>query len=444
MTTVLLVDDEPAVLFMMQDALSDRGYDIVTARSGEEALPLLASADAVVTDLTMPGIDGLALLEHARRTDPELPVVLVTAHGSEKIAALAIKRGAYDYLAKPFDVDDLVLAVTRAIEARALRRDAARASAERSAGVSVIAESPSMKRLLAMASKIARRDLPVLIGGETGTGKEILATLLHAESPRAERPLVRFNCAAIPLELAEAELFGHARGAFTGAHASRKGIFARADGGTVVLDEVAELPLGVQAKLLRVVQFGELLPLGQGQVERVDVRIVACSHRDLKKEVAEGRFREDLYFRLAVVELSLPALAERPLCIAPLARLFAQRAADRFALPGVTLSEAFVKSLAARSWPGNVRELENVVTRAVALSDGGVIDVDSAGLDDGLRQSRKAPGTGGFRARMEAFERSLLEEALSEAGQNQSEAARRLGISRATLIDKLKRHDLLP
>ncbi len=439
MTTVLFVDDEPAVLFMMQDALSENGYQILTARSGEEALPLLGEADVVVTDLAMPGMDGLALLARAQRVDAELPVILVTAHGSEKIAALAIKRGAYDYLAKPFDVDDLVLAVTRALEARRLRRDAARASAERSAGVSVVAESASMRRVLAMASKIAKRDLPVLVGGETGTGKEILATLLHAESPRAGRPLLRFNCAAIPVELAEAELFGHAKGAFTGAHVSRKGIFARADGGTVMLDEVAELPLAIQAKLLRVVQFGELSPLGQAEPERVDVRLIACTHRDLKKEVQAGRFREDLYFRLAVVELTLPRLAERPACIAPLARSFAQRAAERFGLPAVTLSESLLASLTERAWPGNVRELENVITRAVAFSDGGVIE----SLEPPSEPVRESPSPLGFRARMDAFERSLLAEAMAEAGQNQSEAARRLGISRATLIDKLKRFELI-
>jgi DNA-binding NtrC family response regulator len=438
MTTILLVDDEPAVLFMMQDALSESGHRIVTARSGEEALPLLGEADVVVTDLSMPGMDGLGLLAEAQRADTELPVILVTAHGSEKIAALAVKRGAYDYLAKPFDVDDLVLSVTRALEARKLRRDAARASAERSAGVSVIAESPAMKRVLAMASKIAKRDLPVLVGGETGTGKEILATLLHAESPRAGRPLVRWNCAAIPLELAEAELFGHAKGAFTGAHTSRKGIFALADGGAVMLDEVAELPLAIQAKLLRVVQFGELAPLGQAQTERVDVRLIACTHRDLEKEVRAGRFREDLYFRLAVVELTLPTLAERTACIVPLARSFAQRAAARFGLPAVTLSESLLASLTLRAWPGNVRELENVVTRAVAFSDGGVIET----LEPPREPPPQSPSLG-FRARMDAFERSLLAEAMTETGQNQSEAARRLGISRATLIDKLKRFQII-
>jgi len=444
MTTVLLVDDEPAVLFMMSEALTDAGFEIITAHSAEEALPKLSEADVVVTDLAMPGIDGLGLLERAQQEDSALPVILVTAHGSEKVATLAIKRGAYDYLAKPFDVDDLRLAVARAAEARALRRDAERSRAERSAGVSLIAESSSMKRLLAMASKIAKRDLPVLVGGETGTGKEVLATLLHAESPRHEKPLLRFNCAAIPAELAEAELFGHAKGAFTGANTARKGLFALADGGTVVLDEVAELPLNVQAKLLRVAQFGEIQPLGHGRIDKVDVRLIACTHRDLRAEATAGRFREDLYYRLAVVELRLPSLAERKEDIAPLSRLFAQRSAERFALDSVTLSNALVERLVSRAWPGNVRELENTVTRIVALSDGGVLDhslldtsVTPAALaDDGL------PALG-FRARMDAFEKSLLSEAVAAAAGNQSLAARQLGISRATLIDKLKRYELV-
>jgi two-component system response regulator AtoC len=285
----------------------------------------------------------------------------------------------------------------------------------------------------------------VLVRGETGTGKELLASLLHYRSRRASGPLVRFNCAAVPSELAESELFGHSRGAFTGATRAHKGYFAQAEGGTLVLDEVGELPLPLQAKLLRVLQEGEIQPVGASRVERVDVRVVSCTHRDLVAEMKAGRFREDLYYRLAVVELVMPPLRERREDIPALAESFARRCAERFGLEGVRLAPELLQRLQQQEWPGNVRELENAVTRMVALSDGGRLGVEAlspAPASGAPEAPEHASVPLSFREQVQAFESELLQRTLAECGGNQSEAARRLRLSRVTLLDKLKRHGL--
>ena len=435
MAKLLIVDDEAPVRFTLREVLVDAGHDVVEAAGGAEAL---AACDddvgAVITDLSMPGMDGLELLAALRQRDPGLPVIVLTARGSEKIAVRAMKAGAYDYWTKPFDIDEVVHAAARALEAGALRRSHRRLLAERDLERPIVGDAPALRRVLDLAARVADRELPVLVLGETGTGKELIAGLLHAASKRARGPLIRFNCAAIPGELADAELFGHARGAFTGATAARRGYFSQADGGTLVLDEVAELPPAIQAKLLRALQSGEIQPIG-ARVEQVDVRIVACTHRDLKAEAAAGRFREDLYYRLAVVELRVPPLRERREDIPVLADSFARRYAARFGLDPVRLSPALVQRLVARPWPGNVRELENTIARLVAL--GGAGELGPEHLDEPA-----APPAHGLRAQVEAFERGLIEQAMRAAGGNQSEAARRLGMSRVTLIDKLKRHGL--
>jgi DNA-binding NtrC family response regulator len=282
----------------------------------------------------------------------------------------------------------------------------------------------------------APRDVAVLVHGETGTGKELIASLIHAESPRRDGPLVRFNCAAIAPELAEAELFGHARGAFTGATAERAGFVAQAHGGTLVLDEVGELTPAIQAKLLRTLQDGEIQPVGAGKIGKVDVRVVACTHRDLEADARAGQFRADLYYRLAVVKLHVPPLRERAGDIPALVAAFRRRWALRFDMPDVQLSPALVAALAARDWPGNVRELENAVAALLATSDGGEIDVTALGAP--AAKADTAP----LRARVEAYERSILADTLRATGGNQSEAARRLGVTRSTLIEKLKRYRL--
>ena len=275
-----MVDDEPGVLFTLQEVLIERGHRVVTARSGDEALTKLDEADAVLTDLAMPGMDGLALMGTIAQRDPALPVILLTAHGNEKVAVAAMKQGAYDYLSKPFDIDEVAIVIERALEARRLRVDNRRLAAEQTLGRRIIGASKSMRRLLEATGRVAGRDVTVLVRGETGTGKEFVAELLHAQSARAKGPLVRFNCAALPADLADAELFGHVRGAFTGATSGRPGFFAQANGGTLILDEVGELPLPIQAKLLRALQEGEIQPVGSGRIEKVDVRVVASTNRD--------------------------------------------------------------------------------------------------------------------------------------------------------------------
>jgi DNA-binding NtrC family response regulator len=445
MAQVLVVDDESSVLFLLREVLEAQGHHVLEARDGAEACALfdagkLEDVELVLTDYAMPNLDGLALLSYLRERQPELPIVLLTARGSERLAARALKSGAFDYLPKPFELDELEAVTARAIETGSLRREVRRAAATELLGKPFVGDAPSFRRVVAQALKLAPRNVPVLVQGETGTGKELLASLLHAGSERRRGPLVRFNCAAVSAELAESELFGHARGAFTGANAAHRGYFAQADGGTLVLDEVGELPQKLQPKLLRALQSGEIQPVGSAPV-RVDVRVVSCTNRDLRAEVAAKRFREDLLYRLAVVELMMPPLRERREDVPRLAQVFAQSAAERFGLEGVTLDTDLLEALAARPYPGNVRELENTVTRLVALSDGGRLGRSSLGT---TATSRPADGVrgGSFREKVELLERSLLTEALSAAAGNQSEAARQLGLSRATFLDKLKRYGL--
>jgi DNA-binding NtrC family response regulator len=453
MGRVLLVDDEAGVRFALSELLEAQGLQVVTAASGEEALSRLDDADAVVSDLAMPGMSGLDLLDRVLALDPALPVLLLTAHGSEKTAVDAMKRGAYDYFRKPFDNDEVVHGVRRALETRDLRVRARQRNEEDSLGLRIVGSSPALKRAMDTAARLADKDVTVLLRGETGTGKELFSSLLHTRSSRRTHPLVRFNCAAIPHELAEAQLFGYTRGAFTGATSSHPGYFVQATGGTLVLDEVGELSLAVQAKLLRVLQEREVQPLGSTRLERVDVRLVSSTHRDLAAEVKAGRFREDLFYRIAVVELVVPPLRERREDVPLLAREFARKYSERFGLPEVAeLSPELLELLARAPWPGNVRQLENAVARCVALATGKVIGpaafslVETAAAGPAAPESPPDPAGQGptYREQMEAFERNLLASTLRSASGNQSEAARRLGLSRATLYDRLQRHGLLP
>jgi DNA-binding NtrC family response regulator len=446
MARILTVDDEPSVLFMLRELLTERGHDVLAAESGSAALSCVDAGeleliDLVLSDYAMPGGDGLSLLAALRERRADLPVVLLTARGSERLAVRAIKAGAFDYLPKPFDIDELEAIVERALELSLLRREAGRARLRAALGRPFVGSAPAFLAAIDRAVRIAKREVPVVVRGATGTGKELLAALLHEGSLRADKALVRFNCGAIVEELAESELFGHVRGAFTGASSAHRGYFARAHGGTLVLDEIGELPERLQPKLLRALSSGEIQPVGCSQVEHVDVRVIACTHRDLAAEVKAGRFREDLYYRLAVVELTMPALSERTEDIPRLAVHFARAAAERFDLLGVSLSSALLAALTQRAYPGNVRELENVVTRLVALSDGGTIEA-SALLEESPQEPRRPEQQGSFRAQVEALERKLLGEALEAAAGNQSEAARKLALSRATFLDKLKRHGL--
>ena len=443
--TVLICDDEPAVRFAIEEALEALAVDTISVGSADEGIERIGDADVVITDLVMPKTDGFAFLAACKKADPELPVIMLTAQGNERTAVQALKQGAYDYLAKPFALDELRLCVSRALETRTLRRASADHALERAVGGPIVGDSPAFRRVLDEARKVGRRDVTVLVRGETGTGKELVASLLHASSGRREKPCVRFNCAAIAESLAEAELFGHEKGAFTGAVAARPGYFRQANGGTLVLDEVGELPLAVQGKLLRTLQEGEVQPVGAQRVEKVDVRIVACTHRDLRAEVQAGRFREDLFYRIAVVEIVVPSLRERPSDIPLLVDAFRRRWAQRFDLEDVRLSPALVDALAARAWPGNVRELENAVARLLALAEPG----EEIGMDamQRLEQKSSDPSStsaadGTLREQVAAYEAGVVARALEATRGNQSQAARRLGVSRMTLIEKMKRHGL--
>ncbi len=438
MTTVLICDDDPAVRFAIEEALGALGVGTIAVERAADALARIGEADVLVTDLVMPEMDGFALLAAAKKTEPELPIIMLTARGNEKTAVQALKQGAYDYLGKPFSIDELRLSVSRALETRSLRRTVAKHELDRAVGVPIVGTSAAFRRVIDEARKIGRRDVTVLVRGETGTGKELVASVLHAASARRDRPCVRFNCAALAEGLAEAELFGHEKGAFTGATGSRLGYFRQADRGTLVLDEIGELPLTLQSKLLRVLQEGEVQPIGAQRVEKVDVRVVACTHRDLRAEVEAGRFREDLFYRIAVVEIGLPPLRDRTEDIPALVDAFVEKWSARFDLEGVTFAPALVSALAARSWPGNVRELENAVARLLALAEPG----EEVGID-ALAADAPRPSEGGsLREQMATYERGLVERMLATTKGNQSEAARRLGVSRMTLIEKMKRYGI--
>ena len=448
MGKILLVDDDPAVLFTLEEMLHDHGHRTVSASSGAEALKSLSEVDAVLTDLQMPAMTGLELLTLIHEQDATLPVILLTAHGSEKAAVAAMKAGAYDYLTKPFLVDEVVIVVERAIESRELRVANRRLTVEQTLGQRMVHDSAVMRHLLDSVERLAARDVTVLVRGETGTGKELIASLLHAGSSRAKQRLVRFNCAAIPDELAESELFGHAKGAFTGAQGARLGFFAEADGGTLVLDEVGELATSVQGKLLRALQDGEIQPVGSGRTERVDVRVIATTNRDLLSEVKAGRFREDLYYRLAVVELIIPPLRERRCDIPALAEEFARRYARKFGLDDLRLSPELLARLSEANWPGNVRQLENSIARLAALSSGGVIpgtafDLSARPVDNPADEEAGNSEVGpSLREQVEAFERNLIARVFAAAGGNQSETARRLGTTRPTLQERLKKYGI--
>jgi two-component system response regulator HydG len=439
---ILVVDDDHALRFTLRGTLEDAGYAVDEA---EDGLRALAKVDAggnyhlILTDLRMPNLDGLGLLERLRAAGNSTRLIMITAHGSERAAVEAMKRGAYDYFRKPFEPEELLAVVERAVETVRLSSDNERLGAELLLSRSMVFASPAMKQLALLAQRVAQKDVTVLISGESGTGKERLAEALVRGSTRAERPFVRFNCAAITPELAEAELFGHAKGAFTGAVRQRTGLFREAHTGTLFLDEVAELDPRTQAKLLRVLQEGEVRPVGEDRPITVDVRILAASHKNLEQCVREGTFREDLYYRLKVVHLTLPPLRERPEDVEVLAAHFLKEFSNRFGVGPFALTNELRAKLGGQRFPGNVRELANTIESLVALSP-------LEGLDPALLPGSAADGASGQRASLEhrlaAYERGLLVEAIEAADGNRSEAAKLLGIGRATLYEKLKKHGL--
>jgi two-component system, NtrC family, response regulator AtoC len=437
MSRVLVIDDESAMRFTLEAVLGDAGFDVHTADGGAAGIAHFEAqgADVVITDLAMPDIDGMKVLAALRVQDPSVPVMMLTAHGSERVAVTAMKAGAFDYIPKPFDPDELVLAVKRAAENRALRLENARLRTEASLRRPIVAESPAIRRVLDVVTRVAPKDVTVLLTGESGVGKDVLAATLHAHSKRAAKPLVRFNAAAIPAELAEGELFGHMKGAFTGAHAARLGYFQQADKGTLFIDEIGELPLAMQAKVLRTIQSGEVQPVG-GRTETVDVRLVVATNRDLAAEAKAGRFREDLFYRLNVVPIRVPPLRERPEDIEPLVTAFVRTYADRYGMGQVDVEPALVDAFKAHNWPGNVRELLNAVEHAAILCVTPEVMVDD--LPGELREKAVEPGAApAAPLTIDELEKQHILRVLRECGGHRGRSADVLGINRRTLYRKL-------
>jgi DNA-binding NtrC family response regulator len=447
---VLIVDDEKAMVLALRGLLAKEGYEVDTAGGGAEALERIERGrfHVVVTDLRMEGVDGMQVLEHARRTDPDLGVVMITAHGSEKAAVQAMKLGAADYLPKPFDNDEVRAVVRRAVETALLRRDHRRLLEQVQSAYAferIVGRSPAMQRVFETIDRVADTDVTVLVRGESGTGKELVASALHYRSPRRAKPLVRMNCAALSRELVESELFGHERGAFTGAIARREGKFEAADGGTLFLDEVGDMPLDTQAKLLRAIQEKEFERVGGNRPIRVDVRIIAATHHDLEAAVQAGRFREDLYYRLRVLELVIPPLAERREDIPLLADHFLKEAAARFHREPKPLTGEALRACVSHPWKGNVRELRSAVEQALLLAPGAEITAADllgawAAPADPVPADGAAPRS--FREAKEqavvAFERDFLTDALRRHGGNITRTAEELGMYRQNLQQKIR------
>jgi DNA-binding NtrC family response regulator len=440
---ILLVDDEANVRRVLGALLEQAGYSVTGAGTGQEALDLVRTQDPdlVLTDLKMPGMDGLELLARLREGFPEIPVILLTAHGTVATAVEAMKRGAHDFLTKPFDKGTVMETVRKALGHAERARREFQGPLVAGEAWGIVGESPAMQELRTLVERVAASPATVLITGETGTGKELVAEAIHRLSPRREAPLVRINCGALPENLVEAELFGHEKGAFSGADRAKPGRFELADGGTLFLDEIGELPLAAQVKLLRILQDGRLDRVGGTQTRQVDVRLVAATLRDLAAEAREGRFREDLLYRLRVVEVRVPPLRERREDIQPLVEFFLEKQSHRLGRPQPEISPEALATLAAEPWEGNVRELENAVERAVLLAAGPTLVPADFSLEPGDEAELPAPVgdlKGAARAAAAQAERRMIRAALEATAGNVTRAAERLGVSRRGLQLKMK------
>ncbi len=454
---VLIVDDEPNLRKILSAQLTRDGYDVLTAEDGEQGLQLLREhhIDLVITDLKMPKVDGMTLLKKALEEDPELPIVLVTAHGTIDTAVEALKSGAFDFVTKPFDKDEVRQIVAKALKTRELRgADATSTPTSRGARFGIIGTSPGIAELYAILERVADTPTTVLITGESGTGKELVARALHEHSSRKDKPFIKVNCAAIPKELIESELFGYERGAFTGAVASKPGRFELANGGTLFLDEIGEIPIEMQVKLLRALQESEFERVGGIKTIRVDVRLVAATNRDLKKLIASGSFREDLFYRLNVVPIRLPALRERTGDIPLLVEHFLVKFNERLKKRVDGVERDAMDLLVQYPWPGNIRELENVVERSVLFCDTHALNASDLSPEvRGIAALSNVPVTdadlhaalaseGGLKEHvkvaMSRLERELVSRALSQTNANVTHAARLLKISRKGLQLKMK------
>jgi DNA-binding NtrC family response regulator len=444
---ILVVDDDRSIRETFEQHLGRSGYEVATAPSAEEALVLLTEVEPglVVTDVRMPGMDGIEFLKRVRSEVSDLDVIVITAFDDMQTAVSAMKAGAYDYLVKPLDLDQIDLLVERCFRDRSLRRRASQLSAQASEGHelhSLIGRDRAMVEIYKLIGVLAQNRATVLIRGETGTGKECIARAIHFNSPQAEEPFVAVNCTALTESLLESELFGHVRGAFTGAVESRKGYFELAGAGTVFLDEIGDMGAELQAKLLRVLEQQEFYPVGAERPRATKARVIAATHRPLEELVREGRFREDLYFRLKVVEIFVPPLRERTSDIPVLAEFLLAKIATKLhkGMPRIT-AEA-MKRLESHAWPGNVRELENALTRAAVLARGPAIGVEHIALGASQPVNPSSVSPHAEDDSLDAAEANHVQRILKRTGGNKRQAAKALGVSRPRLDRLIEKHDL--
>lgn len=458
MYSILIVDDEPNYLIVLSELLQDEGYEVFTAPGGAKGFEMVRELDLdlVISDMQMPEVDGLQLLMKIKEYNEDLPVIMITAYAEVEKAVKAMQAGAFSYLAKPFSNDELLVNIQKAGQVYALVRENTRLRSEikgKSGFAGMVGKNPRMKQVYELIEKVAPTPTSVLISGESGTGKELVAKAIHMNSPRHKEAFITVNCAALSENLLESELFGHEKGAFTGAVAMRKGRFELAHKGTIFLDEIGEIPLALQSKLLRVLQEKTFERVGGSKTLEVDVRIISASNRDLKEEVSHGRFREDLFYRLNVIHVALPALRERMDDMPLLVEHFIAKFAEQLGKPELSISQEAMRLLMRLPWEGNIRELENTIERAAILCNDNTIDADDVQPDsmspleentwsEGIDLKQMVPDSASLNDVLYTIEEKMLIQALEETGHVQARAADRLGITKSLLQYKMKKYGI--
>ena len=456
MYSILVVDDEPNYLIVLSELLKDEGFEVFTASDGPEGLKIVEDVDLdiVITDMQMPGMDGLQFLNKIKEKKQDLPVIVITAFAEVDKAVAAMKAGAYNYLAKPFSNDELIITLRKGADHYSLIRENSRLREEirgKSGFSGMVGKNPKMLQVYELIEKVSPTHASVLITGESGTGKELVAKAIHMNSPRESQPFIAVNCAALSDNLLESELFGHEKGAFTGAVVMRKGRFELADKGTIFLDEVGEIPLALQSKLLRILQEKTFERVGGGKTIEVDVRIISASNKDLREEVSAGRYREDLFYRLNVIPVNLPALRERMDDMRLLAEFFVEKYRKELDKPELQISAEALKLIMKLPWEGNIRELENTIERAAILCSNDVIEADDVQPDILYSEERPAwgqdvdlrqviPENAGLNEVLYAIEKKMLNQALNDTDYVQARAAEKLGITKSLLQYKMKKY----